>query len=462
MDFLQLASKRKEELIHELQQLIQIESVYDEKTITKEPPFGKGPAEALRWMLSRGEQAGFRVKNVDHVAGHIEMGEGNELIGILCHVDVVPAGNHWTRPPFEGVIEDGKLFGRGAIDDKGPTIAAFLAMKMVKELNIPLKKRVRLIVGTDEESGFRCVEHYFQHEEMPHIGFSPDADFPLINAEKGIALLQFTQKNEDFEKEQLVSFEAGSRINMVPDFAKAIVRNVSKEFEESFQSFAQNYPNEATILSEGEKYIITVNGKSAHAMEPEIGINAAIVLANFLKSHLSTPASENFVSFLSDVFGDVYGSRLQIDYSDEMSGPTTFNAGMITFNHEIGGQIQVSMRYSVTYPFVEKMEKAKAQLENTSFELDVVSNSKPHYVPEDDAFIQTLLGIYRHYTGDYHTPPLSTGGGTYARILRKGVAYGALFPGEVDVAHQKDEYVVIDHLVKAAAIYAEAIVQLAT
>lgn len=163
MDFLQLASKRKEELIHELQQLIQIESVYDEKTITKETPFGKGPAEALRWMLSRGEQAGFRVKNVDHVAGHIEMGEGNELIGILCHVDVVPAGNHWTRPPFEGVIEDGKLFGRGAIDDKGPTIAAFLAMKMVKELNIPLKKRVRLIVGTDEESGFRCVEHYFQH-----------------------------------------------------------------------------------------------------------------------------------------------------------------------------------------------------------------------------------------------------------------------------------------------------------
>lgn len=460
MNFLKLAKQREKELIEDLKQLIRIESVLDAKSATNEAPFGKGPAEALKWLLTKGEEEGFRVKNIDHVAGHIEMGEGEELVGILCHVDVVPAGENWTYPPFEGTIQDGKLYGRGAIDDKGPTIAAFLAMKMVKDLKIPLKKRVRMIIGTDEESGFRCVEHYFSKEEMPTIGFAPDADFPLINAEKGIALLDFKQRVQDLKDEQLVSFSAGNRVNMVPDLARAVVRNTSHQFEENFQTFFQNYTQKATILSEGEQYIITVAGKSSHAMEPEKGLNAGIVLAKFLNTELTTPASKSFVSFLDDGFNDVYGKRLQLDFSDEMSGPTTFNAGVMTFDGEKGGRIQVSMRYSVTYPFTEKIREVETHLSNTSFGVEVVSNSAPHFIPEEDEFIQTLLSVYRQYTDD-QTKPLSTGGGTYARILKKGVAFGALFPGEPDVAHQKDEYVVIQNLVKAAAIYAEAIVQLA-
>ncbi|NLY79379.1 MAG: dipeptidase PepV [Lysinibacillus sp.] len=459
MDFLTLAKERKEELIQELKQIIQIESVLDEKSATPDAPFGKGPKQALHWLLSKASEEGFLVKNVDNYAGHIEMGDGEGLLGILCHVDVVPAGGNWTFPPFEGIIKDGKLYGRGAIDDKGPTMAAFLAMKIVKDAKIPLQKRVRLIVGTDEETGFRCVEHYFEKEEMPDIGFAPDADFPLINAEKGIALLQFSQIGDMSNSEQLQSFEAGERHNMVPDLAKAVVKNVASDFEAQFQQFFSNYEEEVSLTKDGEEYIIAVTGKSAHAMEPEKGINAAVELAKFLKSQLQAGASKEFVSFVADVFGNVYGEPLSLQYEDEMSGPTTLNAGVVSYDPEHGGRILVSMRYSVTYPFEEKITQAQ-RLTKYPFALDVVSNSKPHYIPEDDEFIQSLLKVYRHYTGD-DSKPLSTGGGTYARTLKKGVAFGSLFPGESDVAHQADEYVVIDNLVKAAAIYAEAIVELA-
>lgn len=460
MDFLTVARNRQEELLQELQQIIQIESVLDEEGATKDAPFGEGPKQALLWLLSKASEDGFQVKNLDNYAGHIEMGEGEELLGILCHVDVVPAGGNWTFPPFEGVVKDGKLYGRGAIDDKGPTMAAYLAMKMVRDGNVPLEKRVRMIIGTDEESGFRCVDHYFENEEMPDIGFAPDANFPLINAEKGIALLEFSQKNTVSNQEQLESFLAGERHNMVPDLAKAIVKNVASDFEEQFKQFFANYEEEVSLTKDGERYIIAVTGKSAHAMEPEKGKNAAVELAKFLKEQLTSPASKDFVSFVADVLGNIYGENLALQFEDKMSGPTTLNPGVVSFDLERGGTIQVSMRYSVTYPFEEKITKATEILASYPFALDVVSNSTPHYIPEEDELIQTLLKVFRKYTGD-DSKPLSTGGGTYARTLKKGVAFGSLFPGESDVAHRADEYVVIDNLIKAAAIYAEAIVELA-
>ncbi|SOC03445.1 succinyl-diaminopimelate desuccinylase [Ureibacillus xyleni] len=461
MDWLKLAQSREEELILELQQLIQIESVLDEANATKDAPFGPGPLKALQYMLQKGEELGFTTKNVDEVAGHIEMGQGDELVGILCHVDVVPAGDSWVYPPFKGEIVDGKLYGRGAIDDKGPTIAAWLAMKMIKDEQIPLNKRVRMIIGTDEESGFRCVNHYFKNEEMPSNGFAPDADFPLINAEKGIALLDFELKEKFSENEQLVAFQSGQRSNMVPDFAKAIIQNVQDGVVDDFEQFLEKNLIQGTINKEENKYIVTVKGKSAHAMEPEKGINAGVLLAKFLTPYLNTTASKQFVTFIVEVFdGDHYGTTLNLNHFDEMSGQTTLNPGVILFHREKGARIQVSMRYSVTYSFEEKITKASQLTAAFGFSLDVVSNSAPHYIPEEDSLIQTLLSVYRKYTND-HSNPLSTGGGTYARVMKKGVAFGMLFPGEPDVAHQADEYVVVENLIKAAAIYAEAIVELA-
>lgn len=463
MDWLKIAEARQEELVSELQQLIQIESILEEQHATDEMPFGPGPRAALDFMLTKGQQQGMQTKDVDHMAGHIEMGEGEALIGVLCHVDVVPAGDRstWAYPPFAGQIADGKLFGRGAIDDKGPTMAAWLAMKMIQDEGIKLNKRVRMIIGSDEESGFRCVDRYFEKEEMPTIGFAPDADFPLINAEKGIAHLVFTSKEKPAADEQLISFKAGNRTNMVPDEAVATLTYAAPSASENFQTFLKENNVEGSFIEQGDTLIITIKGKSAHAMEPEKGRNAAVYLAKFLQKVVTTAEAKAFVDFIVQLFdGDHHGSALQLNFEDEMSGPTTLNPGIVSFT-ENGAVIEVSMRYSVTYPFEEKMTNAQILLQNQAFTVDVAGNSKPHYVSEDDELVQTLLNVYRKYSGDFRKP-LSTGGGTYARVMKKGVAFGMLFPGEPDVAHQANEFVVIENLVKAAAIYAEAIVKLAT
>lgn len=467
MDWLQLATARKEELLTELQQLIAIKSVLNEQEASEATPFGKGPLKALEWLLTKGEEQGMLTKNVDHMAGHIEMGQGDELLGILCHVDVVPAGNeaNWTYPPFEGTIVDGKLYGRGAIDDKGPTMAAWLAMKLVKDAGVPLTKRVRMIIGTDEETGFRCVDRYFEKEEMPTMGFAPDADFPLINAEKGIADLLIQQRFAN-ENEQIVSFTAGHRLNMVPDLATVQLQGMTVEVGQAFEAFLAENQFEGTAEVRDEYLLLTLKGRSAHAMEPFKGLNAGVMLCAFLADVVTTPASKNFVTFVKDAFAtSCTGEVLTLAYRDEISGDTTLNPGI--FNVTAGvAEIKISMRYAVTFPFEQKITSAQLALQNYGFTLDVIDNSPPHHVSADDPLVQVLESVYRKYSGDMTTPLLATGGGTYARAMaEKGdatcVAFGMLFPGEPDVAHRADEFVVIENLLKAAAIYAEAIVKLA-
>lgn len=462
MDWMEKAQERQEELIGNLKELVQINSVLDESTKSADAPFGVGPKKALDWMLQQGKEQGLKTKLIDNIVGYIEMGQGEELVGILCHVDVVPAGSDWVHPPFGGVIEDGKLFGRGSIDDKGPTMAAWLAMKMVKDAGIKLDRRVRLIVGSDEESGFRCIKRYVEKEEMPTLGFAPDADFPIINAEKGIAELSFQQKTKSSENEQLVSFHAGHRINMVPDFAEATVRNVPEEFEATFKAYLKLAEVEGSIEQTTDGFKLSIKGRSAHAMEPNAGINAAVKLAQYLNTVLTTPQSKEFTQFVVTGFAnETRGKALKLAFTDEISGDTTLNAGVVSFEEGKEGKIDVSMRYSVSYPYDEKIALAESEVTKLGFTLVVDDDSKPHYVDPKEELIQKLSKVYERNTGE-KTELLAIGGGTYARELATGVAFGMLFPGEPDLAHQADEYVVIENLVKAAAIYADAIVELGT
>lgn len=224
--------RKKEDLIRDTQEFLRINSVMDETTAGPGKPFGEGVNASLTSLLELGEKEGFTTKNLDGFAGHIEWGEGDDIIGVLCHVDVVPPGDGWTSDPFSAEIRNGRIYARGAIDDKGPTMAAFYALKIVKDMNLPLSKRVRMIIGTDEESDWRCVEHYFKHEEMPTMGFAPDADFPIINAEKGIidaSLLIPHRPNQAEPKAVLVSFQSGLRLNMVPDAAEAVIEGPKNE-----------------------------------------------------------------------------------------------------------------------------------------------------------------------------------------------------------------------------------------
>jgi succinyl-diaminopimelate desuccinylase len=459
--------KRKDELIKDAQNLLHIRSLLDEENGTEDAPLGEGVKEALDFMLNLGDKDGFLSKNVGNLAGHLEFGEGKELLGILCHVDVVPEGDGWSSEPFAAEIRDGKIFARGALDDKGPTMAAYYAMKIVKELGLPLNKRVRMIIGTDEESKWRCVDYYFEHEEMPTLGFAPDADFPIINAEKGISDFDMVQKNlvEDETETQVkvLNFVSGKRYNMVPDYAEAAIHvyGTDEEVIESFTNFMKQYELECGYHVENGELFLKVKGVSAHGMEPKNGKNAGLFLAEFLsKLNINTNGAHYFQFVSRYFFDDSRGVNLGVAYSDDISGELTINPGKLSYTKESGGRIGMTCRYPVT----NKIENTKAKLEELlkteGFTIENFSDSKPHHVDEKEFLIQTLKKVYEEQTGE-KAELLSIGGGTYARSLKSGVAFGPLFPGRPDIAHQKDEYIYIEDLLKATAIYAQAIYELA-
>ncbi|MGG0760338.1 dipeptidase PepV [Bacillus paramycoides] len=457
-------TKRKDDLIRDTQQFLQIKSVWEEESAKEGAPFGEGVEKALSFMLHKGETEGFASKNLEGYAGHLEMGQGEELVGILCHVDVVPEGDGWTTPAYSADIRDGKIFARGAIDDKGPTMAAYYAMKIVKELGLPLSKRVRMILGTDEESNWKCVDHYFKNEEMPTIGFAPDADFPIINAEKGISDIQVVQNGSE-EKDgayKLISFESGRRLNMVPDFAEAVITGEDvNALTVAYEEYLQTAKKIGKAIVEGNTITLQVKGVSAHGSTPEKGENAGLLLANFLTTVSLDGKATSFASFVTEAFtDDILGEKAGISYKDDISGPLTVNVGRLSYTKENGGNLGLNVRYPVTTNFEETIEKLKGYAHNHGFEVADYSNSRPHHVDKDHVLIRTLQRVYEEQTGE-KAELLAIGGGTYARSLKAGVAFGPLFPGKEELAHQKDEYIEIEDLLKATAIYAQAIYELA-
>ncbi|MDN4526556.1 dipeptidase PepV [Fictibacillus fluitans] len=454
--------KRKDSFLKDTQGLLQIRSVLDEGKGTKNAPFGPEIAAALDYMLKLGEDGGMTVKNVDGFAGHIEMGEGKELIGVLGHLDVVPEGDGWSVDPYGGEIKDGKIFARGAIDDKGPTMAAWYGMKIVKELNLPLSKRVRLILGTDEESQWRCVEHYFKQEEMPSAGFAPDADFPIIHAEKGMMNVTMQQKKRNKEEEPnavLQSFKSGLRLNMVPDRAEAELK-LREKWNERFQDFLSENHLTGEIEEEGDVHHFYLTGKSAHGSTPDFGVNAGVMLASFLSQLPLDGQGLSFVHFINEHLKESTGEKLGIKAEDEVSGALTVNPGVFSYTSECGGSIGLNIRYPVKHSGDAVQMTLGTLAEREGFTIEVTKHTTPHFVDEQHIVVQTLKKVYEDQTGRTGKP-IAIGGGTYARSLEAGVAFGALFPGREDVAHQKDEYMFLEDLFSAAAIYAEAIYELA-
>lgn len=459
--------KREADLLNDAQELLKIKSVLDEENTTPEAPLGEGVKEALDFLLQLGEKDGFTAKNVGNLAGHLEFGQGEEIVGILCHVDVVPEGDGWSSDPFGAEIRDGKIFARGAIDDKGPTMAAYYAMKIVKELGLPLNKRVRMIIGTDEESNWRCVDHYFEHEEMPAMGFAPDADFPIIYAEKGIADYDLVNKPAGTEKEsydaEVIEFSSGRRYNMVPDFAKAALAVLQGQTDivQRFEDFKRKNELEGKAVVESGKLILELEGVSAHGMEPDNGKNAGLYMANFLSQLNLDGHSDKFFQFVAKYLcKDSRGREMGIAYTDDITGDLTVNVGKLSYTREGGGRAGLNMRYPVTTKLEKTKEILNQLLEAEGFVIENFSNSNPHHVDEKDFLVQTLKKVYEEQTGE-KAELISIGGGTYARSLKSGVAFGPLFPGRPDIAHQKDEYMIIEDILKATAIYAQAIYELA-
>lgn len=463
INWLEEVQKQQQSLIDDTQQFLRVKSVLDEATKRDGAPFGEGIAHALAFMLEKGKQDGFVVKDLDGYAGHIEMGQGKELIGVLCHVDVVPEGDGWKSDPYAADIRNGNIYARGAIDDKGPTMAAYYAMKIVKGLGLPLRKRIRMILGTDEESQWRCVEHYFRHEEMPTMGFAPDADFPIINAEKGICDIYLAQQSLPTDGENvLLSFQAGRRLNMVPDYAKATIQTKqAQQLAAIYEMWLQSMEYRGKANAGSDEVELELIGRSAHGSTPEKGENAGVRLAVFLAEHELDKQGASFVRFVSQSLGgDTRGIHLGIQYNDDITGDLTVNIGLLSYRKEEGGTCGLNIRYPVTTDLEGILRVLRDSLGTQGFGLRDISDSKPHYVDKDHILVQTLQRVYEEQTGE-KAELLAIGGGTYARSLQAGVAFGPLFPGKEELAHQKDEYIEIEDLVKATAIYAQAIYELA-
>ncbi|WP_144557311.1 dipeptidase PepV [Bacillus pumilus] len=457
--------RKKDELIKNTQSFLQIESVLDEDGGKEGKPFGEKVDQALQFMLKKGEDEGFTVKNVDGYAGHIEYGEGEDIVGVLCHVDVVPAGDGWTTPPFSADIRENKIFARGAIDDKGPTMAAFYALKMLKDTGMKLSKRIRMIIGTDEESDWRCVDHYFKHEAMPQIGFAPDADFPIIHAEKGIidAIVSFTyQHTEQHQRYTLKQFTSGMRLNMVPDEATATLTVARDQDVESLKTAFEAYLADNQLSGEVKNaengLQFTLKGESVHAMEPAHGTNAGIHMANFLSGQELDQDGLAFTSQINALFDqDTRGKKLGIACKDDISGDLTLNVGTIRYTQSEEAKLGLNVRYPVTADGKDVKKGIEGIKGATLLKFD---DSPPHHVSKDHPLVKTLQRVYEEQTGN-PAHLIAIGGGTYARSLEAGVAFGPLFPGRPDCAHQKDEYIEIDDLLRATALYAQAMYELA-
>jgi succinyl-diaminopimelate desuccinylase len=450
---------RKDLLLTDLVDLLKIPSVKDLSTSSEQAPMGEEIKKALDLMLEKAERDGFRTKNIDNIVGFAEMGpeDAEHYISLLCHLDVVPATGEWESAPFSPEIRNGKLYARGAIDDKGPTLAAYYALKILKENECNLKHRVRIIFGTDEESGMSCMKRYVQVEPEPLTGFAPDAEFPIIHAEKGQINAVLKWKN-NAGGSQLLSFSAGEKGNMVPDHAEALLLGVDCEtIKDEFASFANGEKLEYSSEVREDSILLTLKGKSAHGMEPFKGINAGFRLAQFLVNYVDN----EYLQFITDILADdFYGEKLNIAFDDEITGPLTVNAGVLRFKTNEEAYITLNIRCPVETPYLRTIEKISETVQNYGFEVEEVREKKPHHVDKNQPVIKVLQKAYEDET-NLPAGLLTTGGATYARFISNGVAFGALFPGKEYTAHQKDEYVDIDDLLKATTIYANAVYHLA-
>ena len=441
-----------DEMIDTLQKWIRVPSVKGEAA--PGAPFGKEVRSMLDMALADCEQMGFKTQNFDGYIAHADLGEGSDedALAILAHLDVVPEGDGWKYPPYGAVIENGRMYGRGTSDDKGPAVAALYAMKAVKDAGIPLRRKVRLILGCDEESGWEDIAHYNKVATMPRMGFSPDASYPIINIEKGICRLELhgVLSNEGL---QVIAFNNGERPNVIPGRASALVVGDAATVAQAEAAAKKlDIPAEVHLTDKGVS--ITVTGISGHAAYPETARNANGEMLLLLREL----GVQGDLCLLADKIGlDYKGEGLEISVSDGISGYLTCNLGIIRAG-EGGVYATLDIRYPVMTNPDMIIKNVSASL--PGMRVDAMEVKEPHHVPAGSELVQNLLDAYHEVTG-YERKCLYTGGGTYARSLQEGVAFGASFPQDEDLAHQANEYADIEGLYKNIKIFALAIVKLA-
>ncbi|KPJ22078.1 dipeptidase PepV [Streptococcus phocae subsp. phocae] len=464
VDFKAEVDKRKDAMIADLSELLRINSERDDSKADAKHPFGPGPVKALEHFLAMAERDGYKTRNIDNYAGDFEFGQGDEVLGIFAHLDVVPAGSGWDTDPYEPVIKDGRIYARGSSDDKGPTLACYYALNIIKELGLPVSKKVRFILGTDEESGWGDMDYYFAHNGLkdPDFGFSPDAEFPIINGEKGNITAYLHFPGENTGNFVLHSFQGGLRENMVPESATAVISapHELNVLEAALEQFLSDHTVKGTVKEQDGQFEVTIVGKSAHGSTPEAGVNGATLLAKFLTQFTFEGAAKTYLDVAGNVLHEDFAAeKLGLAYTDDKMGALSMNAGVFRFEQSADDN---TIALNFRYPKGTDGQTLKAGLEKLSGLTAVTLSAhehKPHYVPMDDELVSTLLSVYEKQTGLKGYEQV-IGGGTFGRLLERGVAFGAMFPGDENTMHQANEYMPLENIYRSAAIYAEAIYEL--
>ncbi|MFQ7311491.1 dipeptidase PepV [Sellimonas sp.] len=439
----------KDEIFASIKESIAIESVKGEPEA--DAPYGRGPKEALDHALALGEKLGFRTGNLDNKVGWIEYGEGEEMAAVLGHLDVVPIGEGWNYPPLACEVHDGVMYGRGILDDKGPVIGAIYALKAIRDLGLPIDRRLRVIFGTDEENGSSCVQHYIEAGgEKPTIGFTPDAEYPVIFCEKGQSFWEVTKKIENPSKVKILSIDGGTAKNVVtPKCTLVAEGEIDVKEAEGI-----------TVTKADGKTVVVAEGKGAHGSTPHLGINAAKKLFEAVKdSGIDGDVGQMMAFILEKIGAETNGKSLGICYSDEETGETTVNLGVVKVTEE-----EIFFTLDIRYPKSGNREElianVKKHAEEYGLNANVEAEGKLLYVPKDSELVQKLTGVYRAQTGA-DDEPIAIGGGTYAKAFDNMVAFGPIFPGDPDVIHQPNECADVDKLMKSFQIVAAAMYEIA-
>ena len=439
--------KNKEQILNDICDQIRIKS--DRGEAKENMPYGEGPAKALEAALKLAESMGFKTKNYDNYVGTVDFSDKEKGLDILAHLDVVPAGDEWTvTQPYEPVIKDGKIYGRGSSDDKGPAIVALHALKAVKDMNIPLSKNVRLILGTDEECGSSDIEHYYAVEKEAPMTFSPDAEFPLINIEKGRLAAEFTSEyTEDKALPRVIRVNGGVKANVVPDKASAEVEGFTLDVVSDLCKKAEEKTGvRFSVTEDGSVITINAKGKGAHASTPENGDNAITAIIELLTS-MPCAKSEGFerLCAVNKLFphNDHIGAGCGVNMSDELSGSLSMAFTIFEYNENLTEALRKNMADVKIVLGTEESDKL----------------NPAHHVSSDSDFVRTLLKCYEDYSGQ-KGECLAIGGGTYVHHLENGVAFGCSMPGTDNNMHGNDEFAVIDELMLSGKIFTQAIIDL--
>lgn len=451
-DFYEEVMKRKDDILRDIIELCKIPSVLDETTAKENQPFGEDCRKALDAMLAIGRRDGFVCEDVDGYAGHIDIGDAEDTFGILGHLDVVPCNKEgWNSDPYAPIIIDGNLYARGSADDKGPLIAGYYAAKIIHELNIPTKMKTRIIFGCNEENGSKCVEYYFTKKPFPKMGFTPDAEFPVVYGEKAICQMDI---NGEFEPDNIIGIYAGSRPNIVPEECEAYVQGSYKQYQDSFQAYLDEHHLKGSIEEEGNHTKLILVGRSAHASTPEEGINGAVYMCHYLR----TISNNKFVEFVDRYFyNDYNGKKLKLRQTGKLGQPTV-NLGIITYKNQ-KAHLVLDFRISSEISnerITELLNKAMKPYKLT----ETHHMSEALYIDPESELIQKLHNAYVEFTDDHDHLPQTIGGGTYAKEMPNCVAFGVQFPDDDNHIHQNNERISIESLLKATAIYTKALYEL--